>query len=140
MNRIAAVLSTLLLLAAAAECMVTVSPEMQIIKCRAGGRAACAVTVTNAGSEPADVDVQPEDWTRTPGSAGCGTWLKASPSKFRLAPGKSRKVKLKAALGTEEPPYRLTQIFFSSIEKKNAPLNIGTRVGSLVKWEISGKK
>jgi P pilus assembly chaperone PapD len=140
MKRTAAVLLSLMSFSLAANAMVSVNPELQVIGYCPGRASRCSIIVTNMGKAPADIEVQPEDWTKAGNKNARAGWLVARPEKFTLGPGKSRKVKLRALISDTTASYRITQVFFASIEKDAAPLNIGTRVGSLIKWEITQKK
>ena len=120
--------------------LISIDPEIKIVNYEPGRVARCVISVTNRGNAAADVEVQPEDWTLPGRKSGCAQWLNASPRKFRIGPGKSKKIKLSALIRDTTSPYYVTSIFFASVEKKAAPLNIGTRVGSMIKWVMDGKK
>lgn len=118
--------------------MVSVKPEIQKINVIPGENLKCYIEVRNDYPDSVKIEVQPEDWneSNTPTFKPV-LWLKAKPEKFTLAPGKTKKVKIKASIPKGSSEYYMTQVFFALKNTSRAPANIGMRIGSLIYWKVN---
>ncbi len=117
---------------------VAANPAVQITGFSPGKKAKCFIEVTNPDSEAVEVEVQPEDWTPPSGTERLAGGVTVSPARFTLKGGAARRVRVTAKF-REPEPFRVTQVFFAS-KTKGAGLNIGTRVGSIIKWDNRDSK
>lgn len=132
----AVLMLTALLSAQAALAALSVSPMRVVLEGRPGQKLAGTFQVVNAGSEPMEALVEPEDWSGgMSGSRGSVPWMVVKPKRFKLKPGQGRRVSYTIRVPNDAKGELRTQVFFSSADEGEG---IRSRLGAIVYVTIQG--
>jgi|GEM_PF-4668616 len=97
------------------------------------------ITVKNDSTENVDIVINVEDWSdgsnptlRKPAPE----WVKVSPLKFSLEPGKEKKIKVIAKMPADANNHYAIQVFFSYNSKNVTNYSrVGVRLAALIQLE-----
>ena len=101
------------------------------------------ITVKNNSTEKIDITIDAEDWTEGSNPTlrkPAPEWVKVSPLKFSLVPGKEKKIKVIAKMPKYADDHYAIQVFFSYNSKSSSDnTRVGVRVAALLQLRNNRK-
>ena len=126
-------------LAPAADASLTVSPPRVVLQVKSGKSQAGFFTLRNAGDEPLEITVEPEDWAEGMGGARKPvSWLTVKPAALTLAPGKEARVKYTIRTPKDASGELRTQVFFTTKGVGPQAMAMRSRLGAIVYVALEG--
>ena len=122
-----------------AQAGLSVSPARVVLQAKPEQTRVGFFALANRGDAPLDVTVEAEDWREgITGARGRVDWLTVKPTKLRLRPGKSAKVKYVVRVPNTASGELRTQVFFTTRETAEGIVSLRSRLGAIVYVGIEG--
>lgn len=125
-------------LAANVYCVLTVDPEAQRIDIRPGKKAKACIYITNNSDRVLRMKTHHEIKTAQGKfrEDGCrGIRIKVKPKRFKLKPGRTKKVKVVAKTKKDIKDTHVSKVLFITKDIFIGETKIGVKLGSIIYWK-----